>query len=181
MSLKERRAEADAMLRSALEAVANGGELPPRTLVHDGYAFLLADLDLQVSILGKGILPIDLSLAELRGKLEARLGPPPYRTEAITDAFTYPMLVRGPEGQVVEAYLYHGEDGPMLGGDEATRPDWEELVAALHAALEQVKPADFSDKAYDSDNEAWIYYGVRNGEPFEEWLEGEEPPEWASD
>lgn len=181
MGLKERREEAAATLRSALEAWSDGGELPARTLVHDGYAFLLADLELQVSILGKAILPIELSLAELRGKLEAHVGPPPYRTEALSEAFTYPLLVRGPDGQVEEVYVYHGDEGPMLGGDEARRPDWSALVEAFHAALAKVPPVDFSDRAFDSENGAWIYYGVRDGLPFEEWMEGEEPPEWASD
>ena len=35
------------------------------------------------------------------------------------------------------------------------------------------------ERFYDPDAGAWIYYGVRDGEPFEEPVEGEDPPEWA--
>jgi hypothetical protein len=179
MGLKERRAEAAATLRSAQEATERGASLPERCLAANGYAFLLAGLEHQVSILGKPIAPLDVSLPELRGKLEAVAGPPPYRTEALAEAYTYPLLVRGPEGDVTEAYLYQGAEGPMLGGDEAQRPDWEQVMRALSAALVRVQPADFEDKVYDPDASAWIYYGVRHGEPFEDMVEGEDPPEWA--
>lgn len=178
MGLKERRAEATAALRAA-QGAPERGALPERTFARDGYAFLLADLGLQVSILGKAIAGLDLSMSELRGKLQALAGPPPYRTEALSEAYTYPILIRDPEGRVSEAYLYQGEEGPTLGGDEADRPDWEEVVAALQAALEGVPCADFEDRAYDPDVGAWIYYGVRGGEPFEDMVEGEDPPEWA--
>src|SRR5690606_3566217 len=124
--------------------------------------------DLQVSILGKPIAAVDLSMAELRGKLQALAGPPPYRTEALSEAYTYPLLIRDPDGRISEAYLYQGEDGPTLGGDEADRPDWAEVMSALHAALASLPPADFEDRAYDPDVDAWIYYGVRGGEPFED-------------
>ncbi len=179
MGLKERRAEAMATLGLARVAGAEGSPLPPKTLEADGYAFLFTDLDQQVSILGRPIASLDLSLPELRGKLEACAGPPPYRTEAASEAYTYPMLLCGPDRQVDEAYLFANGDGQLLGGDEARRPDWPQVVAALHRALGQVVPAAFEDKVYDPDAEAWIYYGVRGGEPFEEMVEGEEPPEWA--
>lgn len=177
MGLKERRAEAEATLREA--RAAGEQPLPPRTLASRGYAFLLADLDLHVSILGRAIAPVEFSLSELRGKLQALAGPPPYRTESLAEAWTWPMLLVGPEGDVTEAYLFHGEDGPTLGGDEAKRVDWPDAVAALQEALEAIPPADFEDKVYDADASAWIYYGVRAGEPWEEMVEGEDPPEWA--
>jgi len=179
MGLKERRADAEAALRSAQEAASSGAPLPERTLAAEGYAFLLAGLDLHLSILGQPIAPLDFTMPELRGKLQALAGPPPYRTEALAEAFTWPLLIRGPEGDVTEAYVYQGAEGPMLGGDEAKRPDWEQVVRALHAALEPVRPADFEDKVYDPDASAWIYYGVRRGEPWEDMVEGEDPPEWA--
>ena len=179
MGLKERRAEAEAALRSAQGAEERGESLPERTLAAHGYAFLLAGLDLHLSILGSPIAPVDLSMPELRGRLQALAGPPPYRTEALAEAFTYPILLRGPDGDVTEAYLFQGEEGPTLGGDEAKRPDWQQVVDALSAALQQVQPADFQDRVYDPDASAWIYYGVRNGEPFEDMVEGEDPPEWA--
>lgn len=179
MGLKERRAEAEAALRAAQEAAETGGTFPARTFARDGYAFLVADLDLQVSILGKAIAPIEFSMAELRGKLQALAGPPPYRTEALSEAYTYPILLRDPEGRVSEAYLYQGEDGPTLGGDEADRPDWHEVAGALQAALAGLPSADYEDRAYDPNAGAWIYYGVRGGEPFEDMVEGEDPPEWA--
>lgn len=178
MGLKERRAEAEALLRAA-QAAEGEGALPPKTFVHGGYAFLLADLDLQVSILGKPIATVDFGMAELRGKLQGLAGPPPYRTEVLSEAYTYPLLVRDPEGKVSEAYLYQGEDGPTLGGDEADRPDWAEVTAALHAALAALPAADYEDRAYDPDVGAWLYYGVRDGEPYEDMVEGEDPPEWA--
>ena len=179
MGLKERRADAEATLRTAQQASERGEELPPRTFAADGFAFLLADLDLHLSILGEPIAPLGLGFAELRGKLQALAGSPPYRTQAIGEAYTYPLLVRGPDGDVSEAYLYQGDDGPTLGGDEAKRPDWEQVAAALERALEGVAPAAFEDKVYDPDASAWIYYGVRGGEPFEDMVEGEDPPEWA--
>lgn len=179
MGLKERRADASATLRHARDAAASGEPCPPRTFGADGYAFLLADLDLHLSILGQPIEPIDLTLPELRGKLQALAGPPPYRTEALSEAFTYPLYLLGPEGGPTEAYLYHGDEGPTLGGDEAKRPDWPQVVQALRAALEGVEPADFEDKVFDPEASAWIYYGVRGGEPFEDMVEGEDPPEWA--
>lgn len=179
MGLKERRAEAGALLREAKQSAESGGDLPPRTFAHDGYAFLVADLDLQVSILGGPIAPVELSMSELRGKLQALAGPPPYRTEALAEAYTYPLLIRDEEGRISEAYLYQGEDGPMLGGDEADRPDWAEVADALHAALAKLPSADYEDRAYDPDVGAWLYYGVRAGEPFEDMVEGEDPPEWA--
>ena len=179
MGLKERRADAEAALRSAQAAAAAGEPLPERTVAAEGYAFLLADLDLHLSILGRPIAPLELGMSELRGKLQALSGPPPYRTEALAEAFTWPLLVRGPDNDVSEAYVYHGADGAMLGGDEAKRPDWQQVVRALGAALERVQPADFEDKVYDPDASAWIYYGVRRGEPWEDMVEGEDPPEWA--
>jgi len=179
MGLKERRAEAEATLRAAQQAEASGEPLPARTLAAEGYAFLLADLDLHLSILGQPIAPLELTMAELRGKLQARAGEPPYRTQAVAEAYTWPMLVRGPEGDVTEAYVYWGADGAMLGGDEAKRPDWAQVVRALAAALARVAPADFEDKVYDPDASAWIYYGVRAGAPWEDMVEGEDPPEWA--
>lgn len=178
MGLKERRAEAAASLRAALDA-GEKGSLPERTFAHNGYAFLVADLDLQVSILGKAIAPLELSMAELRGKLQAIAGAPPYRTEALSEAYTYPILISDAEGRISDAYLYQGEDGPTLGGDEADRPDWEEVASALQAALEDLPCADYEDRAYDPEIGAWIYYGVRGGEPFEDMVEGEDPPEWA--
>ncbi len=178
MGLKERRAEAAALLRAAQDATESGS-FPARTFARNGYAFLVADLDLQVSILGKAIAPLDLSMSELRGKLQALAGPPPYRTEALSEAFTYPILICDPDGKISEAYLYQGEDGPTLGGDEADRPDWNEVASALQAALEELPCADYEDRAYDPDVGAWIYYGVRAGEPFEDMIEGEDPPEWA--
>lgn len=179
MGLKERRAEALATLRAALEASTNDEPPPARTLAAGGYAFLCAEIDLQVSILGKAILPLELTMSELRGKLQAVAGPPPYRTEAVSEAYTYPLLLLGPDGRVSEAYAYQGPDGPTLGGDEADRPDWEEVVRALEEALSKVRPVDYGDRAYDPDVGAWIYYGVRRGEPFEDMVEGEDPPEWA--
>ncbi len=179
MGLKERRAEAEATLRSAQEAAGQGEPLPPRCLAAQGYAFLFAGLELQISILGSPIASLDLSMAELRGKLHTVAGAPPYRTEAIGEAFTYPVLLRGPENDVTEAYVYQGAEGPMLGGDEAKRPDWDHVLRALTEALQTVRPADFEDKVYDPDASAWIYYGVRRGEPFEDMVEGEDPPEWA--
>ncbi|WP_373049508.1 hypothetical protein [Vulgatibacter sp.] len=179
MGLKERRADAEATLRSAQRAAESGEPVPERTLAAGGYAFLLAELDLHLSILGQPIAPLDLAMPELRGKLQALAGSPPYRTEALAEAFTYPVLVRGPEGDVSEAYLYQSAEGAMLGGDEAKRPDWEQVVQALARALDAVRPADFEDKVYDPDASAWIYYGVRRGEPFEDMVEGEDPPEWA--
>lgn len=179
MGLKERRADALATLRSAREAAASGEPCPPRTFAAGGYAFPLADLDLHLSILGQPIEGLDLGFSELRGKLQALAGPPPYRTEAISEAFTYPLLILGPEGGPTEAYLYHGEDGPTLGGDESNRPDWPQVVEALEKALAGVDPIDFEDRVYDPDASAWIYYGVRRGEPFEDMVEGEDPPEWA--
>jgi hypothetical protein len=179
MGLKERRAEAEATLRSALGAADRGEPLPERCLAAQGYAFLFADLDLHLSILGKPIAPVDFSMPELRGRLQAVAGAPPYRTEALGEAFTYPLLLRGPDNVVTEAYLYPDAEGPMLGGDEAKRPDWEQVVRALSTALGGVRPADFEDKVYDPDASAWIYYGVRRGEPFEDMVEGEDPPEWA--
>ena len=179
MGLKERRADAEAVLRSAQDAAESGEPLPERTLAANGYAFLLAGLELQISILGQPIAPLDFTMSELRGKLQALAGPPPYRTEALAEAFTWPLLVRGPDRDVTEAYVYQGPDGAMLGGDEAKRPDWAQAVRALHAALEPVRPADFEDKVYDPDASAWIYYGVRQGEPWEDMVEGEDPPEWA--
>jgi len=179
MGLKERRAEAEALLRRAQEAAEIGEALPPRTFARKGFAFLVAGLDLQVSILGKPIAPLELGMAELRGKLQAVAGPPPYRTEALSEAYTYPILLRDPDGRVTEAYLYHGEDGPTLGGDEADRPDWQEIAAILQEALAELPSADYEDRAWDPDAGAWIYYGVRAGEPFEDWVEGEDPPEWA--
>src|SRR5262245_60806257 len=116
MGLKERRAEADVLVRTAREA---GGELPPRTLAAQGYAFHLAGLELHLSILGQPIAPLELTLSELRGKLERVAGAPPYRSEALSEAFTYPVLLAGPDGLVTEAYLFHGAEGPSLGGDEA--------------------------------------------------------------
>src|SRR5690606_11029859 len=113
MGLKERRAEAEALHRAAQSAEGEGA-LPPKTFVHGGYAFLLADLDLQVSILGKPIATVDFGMAELRGKLQGLAGPPPYRTEVLSEAYTYPLFIRDPEGKVSEAYLYQGEDGPTL-------------------------------------------------------------------
>ena len=179
MGLKERRADAEAVLRSAQDAAESGEPLPERTLAANGYAFLLAGLELQISILGQPIAPLDFTMSELRGKLQALAGPPPYRTEALAEAFTWPLLGRGPDRDVTEAYVYQGPDGAMLGGDEAKRPDWAQAVRALHAALEPVRPADFEDKVYDPDASAWIYYGVRQGEPWEDMVEGEDPPEWA--
>lgn len=179
MGLKERRAEAEASLRSSRGAALEGSPLPPRTLAADGYAFLFTELDLQVSVLGKPILPIDLSSAELRGKLEAAVGGPCYRTEAASEAFTYPLLLCGPDRQVTEGYLFSGDGGCFLCGDESRRTDWPQALAALETALAPIRPADFEDRVYDSDAGAWIYYGVRGGEPFEEPVEGEEPPEWA--
>ena len=179
MGLKERRADAEAALRSAQVAAADGVPLPARTLAANGYAFLLATLDLHLSILGRPIAPLDFAMPELRGKLEAVAGEPPYRSQALAEAFTWPLLVRGPDGDVSEAYVYQGAEGAMLGGDEARRPDWEQLVDALRAALAPVQPADFEDKVYDPDASAWIYYVVRRGEPWEDMVEGEDPPEWA--
>ena len=179
MGLKERRAEAEATLRSAQEAAGRNEPLPERTLAAQGYAFLFAGLDLHLSILGQPIAPLDLTMPELRGKLQAVAGPPPHRTEALAEAFTYPLLVRGPENDVTSAYLYQAAEGPMLGGDEAQRPDWQQVMRALAEALECVPPADFEDRVYDPDASAWIYYGVRGGEPFEDMVEGEDPPEWA--
>lgn len=179
MGLKERRAEALATLRAAQEAATQGELLPARTLASGGYAFLCAEIDLQVSILGKAILPLELTVSELRGKLQALAGPPPYRTEAWSEAWTYPLLLLGPDGRLSEAYVYQGPDGPTLGGDEADRPDWEEVGSALGAALEIVPTEEFQDRAYDPDVGAWMYYGVRRGEPFEDMVEGEDPPEWA--
>jgi len=179
MGLKERRAEAEATLRSAQEAAGRGEPLPARTLAADGFAFLFAGLDLHVSILGQPIAALDFAMPELRGRLQAVAGPPPYRTEALAEAFTYPILVRGPEGDVTPAYVYQSAEGPMLGGDEAQRPDWAHAVRALAEALAGVGPADFEDRVYDPDASAWIYYGVRGGEPFEDMVEGEDPPEWA--
>lgn len=180
MGLKERRAEAAAALVRAQEAAAAGEPLPARTMAAEGYAFLLADVDLHLSILGQPIEPLELSMAELRGKLQAVAGTtPPYRTEAVAEAYTWPLMVRGPDRDVSEAYVYWGPDGAMLGGDEAARPDWAQVVQALGAALDRVAPADFGDKVYDPDASAWIYYGVRNGEPWEDMVEGEDPPEWA--
>ncbi|HEY0839243.1 MAG TPA: hypothetical protein VGD74_03585 [Vulgatibacter sp.] len=179
MGLKERRAEAEASLRSSRGAAMDGLPLPARTLAAEGYAFLFTELDLQVSILGKPILPLDLSAAELRGKLEKAVGGPCYRTEAASEVFTYPMLLCGPDRQITEAYLFCGDGGCVLAGDEARRTDWPQVLAALDRALEPIPPADFEDRFYDPDAEAWIYYGVRGGEPFEEPVEGEEPPDWA--
>ena len=179
MGLKERRADAEAALRSAVAAAAEGEPLPEGTLAAQGYAFLLASLDLHLSILGQPIAPLEFGMSELRGKLEALGGPPPYRTQSLAEAFTWPVLVRGPDNDVTEAYVYQGPDGAMLGGDEAKRPDWQQVVRALSAALEPIRPADFEDKVYDPDASAWIYYGVRNGEAWEDMVEGEDPPEWA--
>lgn len=176
MSLKERRAEANSLVRAARSAE---GELPPRTIAAQGYAFHLATLELHLSILGQPIAPLDFTLSELRGKLQQLAGPPPYRTESLSEAFTYPLLVAGPEGDVTEAYVYAGPDGPTLGGDEAQRTDWPALVEALTEALSAVQPAAFEDRVYDADAAAWIYYGVRGGEPFEDMVESEDPPEWA--
>lgn len=179
MGLKERRADAEAALRKALAAAAEGETPPERTLAAEGYAFLLADLDLHLSILGQPIASLDFDLGELRGKLQALSGPPPYRTQSLSEAYTWPILLRGTENDVTEAYVYQGPDGPMLGGDEAKRPDWAQVVRALHAALAPVRPADFEDKVYDPDASAWIYYGVRDGASWEDMVEGEDPPEWA--
>ncbi|AKU89685.1 hypothetical protein [Vulgatibacter incomptus] len=179
MGFKERRTDAEATLRAARSAAVDGRAPPPRALESDGYAFLLADVDLQVSILGRPIGPVELSMSELRGKLQACAGAPPYRTEAASEAYTYPLLLCGFDGQVTEAYLFAGSDGPMLGGDEAKRPDWPRVIAALEAALSRIDAVDYEDKVYDPDAEAWIYYGVRGGESFEEAVEGEDPPEWA--
>lgn len=179
MEMKERRAEAELTLRAARRAAAQGEKPPARILVADGYAFLVAGLELGISILGQPISGLGVSLAELRGKLQACAGEPPYRTEAASEAFTYPLLLCGPEGQVTEAYLFAGDDGSTLGGNEAQRPDWSQAVAALEAALASAPLVDFEDKVYDPNVEAWIYYGVRRNEPFEEMMEGEDPPEWA--
>jgi|GEM_PF-1708590 len=179
MGLKERRAEAEASLRSARGASLEGEPLPARTLAAGGYAFLFTELDLQVSILGRPILPLDLSSAELRGKLEAAVGRPCYRTEAASEAYTYPLLVCGPDRQVTEGYVFSGSGECVLGGDESRRTDWPQVIAALEEALAKVRPADYEDRVYDPDAGAWIYYGVRDGEPFEEPVEGEDPPEWA--
>lgn len=179
MELKERRTEAASLLRSVRRAAEEGEPLPERHLAADGYAFLVAEVGLGISILGGPISPLETSMAELRGKLQALAGPPPYRTEASSEAFTFPMLVCGPEGPVSEVYAYAGDDGCLLGGNEAERPDWPEVVAAFEAALAKVRPVDFEDRVYDPDSEAWIYYGVRRGEPFEEMSEGEDPPDWV--
>ncbi|HWV39004.1 MAG TPA: hypothetical protein VN033_11100 [Vulgatibacter sp.] len=179
MGLKERRAEAEAALRSSRGLALEGLPLPPRTLAADGYAFLFTELDLQVSILGKPILPLELSSAELRGKLEAAVGGPCYQTEAASEAYTYPLLVCGPDRQVTEGYLAAADGGCSLCGDEARRTDWPQVAAALEKALAPIRPADYEDRVWDPDAESWIYYGVRGGEPFEEPVEGEDPPEWA--
>ena len=111
MGIKERRADAEMLLKK----VRAGVEPPPaRVMASGGYAFLLADLDLQVSILGRPIAGLERSLPELRGKLQALSGPPPYRSEALSEAYTYPLLIAGPEGPVAEAYLSFGEHGARL-------------------------------------------------------------------
>lgn len=177
MGIKERRADAELLLKKARAGLL--APLPPRILVQEGYAFLLADVDLQVSILGRPIASLDRSLPELRGKLQALAGLPPYRSASLAEAYTYPLLVAGPDGPVTEAYLSFGDGGARLGGDEARRSDWPQVLRALAAALDVTAAADFEDKVYDPDAGAWIYYGVRSGEPFEDVVEGEDPPDWA--
>jgi len=178
MELRERRAEAEAMLRAARRA-AGADPLPPKVLAAGGYAFFLAGVDLGISILGSPIAPLEVSIAALRGKLQAHAGQPPYRTEAFTEAFIYPMLVCGPEGQVTEAYVFACDEGCRIGGNEAQRPDWASVVAALEEALAAAPLVDFEDRVYDPNTESWIYYGVRESVPFEEMVDWEDPPEWA--
>lgn len=179
MERKERRAEAEAMLRAARRALAEGGQVPDGILAADGFAFLVVGLELGVSILGRPIGTLELSMAEVRGKLQAIAGAPPYRTESASEAYTYPLLFCGPEGPVNEAYVFAGEDGVQLGGDEANRTDWDQVLAALESCLERARMVDYEDRVYDSYAGAWIYYGARRNEPFEETMEGEDPPEWA--
>jgi hypothetical protein len=177
MGMKERRADAELLLRRVRAGVMQ--PLPPRVLARDGYAFLLAELELQVSILARPVADLELALPELRGKLQGLAGPPPYRSESLFEAYTYPILVAGPEGPITEAYLSFGEQGARLGGDEAQRNDWPHLVRALTEALEAAPFADYEDRLYDPDAGAWIHYGVRDGRTFEDVIEGDEPPEWA--